>query len=87
MLRQVGVELLEHDEQLSLSGLHQMCCSRSNSSGDNANHLPLPDHEAGLLSDGEEKLEDRCHDGSLCHDHRADAVSWKHWHIVIVAHH
>lgn len=29
MSRQVGIELLTHDEDLSLSGLHQMCCKRS----------------------------------------------------------
>lgn len=32
-LRQVGVELLEHDENLSLSELHQMCCSFDRSTG------------------------------------------------------
>ncbi|KAK5323367.1 hypothetical protein LTR93_005420 [Exophiala xenobiotica] len=47
MLRQVGVELLEHDEQLSLSGLHQMCCSRSITTeaknGESTSHVLLDD--------------------------------------------
>ncbi len=46
MLRQVGVELLEHDEQLSLSGLHQMCCARSGTetkNGESTSHIMLDD--------------------------------------------
>lgn len=43
MLRQVGVELLEHDEQLDLSRLHQISCSRTGSEGANTDHVLLSD--------------------------------------------
>ncbi|KIV80494.1 hypothetical protein PV11_07992 [Exophiala sideris] len=45
MVRQVGVELLEHDEQLDLSRLHQVICSRPGSENDGANtdHILLSD--------------------------------------------
>ncbi len=48
-LRQVGIELLEHDENLSLSGLHQMCCSFDRTAeqetlGDRRNNHSLLDH-------------------------------------------
>ncbi|KIW15509.1 hypothetical protein PV08_05555 [Exophiala spinifera] len=54
MLRQVGIELLEHDEELSLSGLHQMCCKRSGNEIANGENFGGAGH---VLLDELQKLE------------------------------